>query len=904
MNKHKKIWIGMLAVACIAASGFGTYTALAEAKAEEIAVAWEGFEISAAAVRTAAPVGLRFKTDVERLTSTMKKYNADAEYYTTLTLTTANGYSYSTTVEATVWRPDGSGWNTVLLGIPESDYETQVTAQSFIKLNGKETAFYQTEPVTISIAQTAAAAMSYGATSEYITQYVEDVVMGVSLDRTSVELEEGQSAQLLATTTPTGYMAKFSSSNSEVATVSAQGKVTARGVGNATVTAEINGYKASCTVSVTEKNEILTGFASSTSLSFLGDRDFSISGTWLDGVFADERIDAFTFDAKSDKGMTLESDSGYSVDLAKNTTKTITFTRSMYEAFFKASDENNFVLTSDLSSLSTATINYSNFKKVWAEEASRTLTKAEISQLGATPEDDYAITSYKFDFFGYSALTDGTWKEYDVETGETTSHFSGEDYRNVYRIEEYKDAGMTILFPQSACAIAATEEDFDFSSSKLKEVMDMSLQAGINKVVVADYRLYALIGTEGIVGEGKQFATEAELDTTIKAYMKDYASHSAFYGVMLTDEPSYTCFEAYGQVYKAIKRCYPNAYIQCNLFPPVGGSVGSIFPEPTSDEKAKYTNLGFNSSYAERFAAYEKYLTMFLDSTGADYVMFDQYPLNNTGIYDSYIGGMQVVANVCAQRGVKFQFVSQTMTMQQGASESDNATYNNQRILTEEDLRWLNNMQLGFGVKQIAYFTYFTKQAASSGERFIDGGAFITNNGEKTDLYYSMRKILAENQKFAPVILSFDYQTSTTYIADGFAYSTTNANYCSAGSFAKVSGVSVNTESALVSELYDDINDRYMYMVQNITDSRSQTAGTIQTVKLIFNENYEYAEVWKNGEKSIVKLESNTFIVKQNSGEAVYVIPFNADDSNDDGFAFDFATGDNGAWFPKGNGEN
>lgn len=93
-------------------------------------------------------------------------------------------------------------------------------------------------------------------------------------------------------------------------------------------------------------------------------------------------------------------------------------------------------------------------------------------------------------------------------------------------------------------------------------------------------------------------------------------------------------------------------------------------------------------------------------------------------------------------------------------------------------------------------------------------------------------------------------------------------------------------------------------MVQNITDSRAQTAGTLQTVKLTFNENYEYAEVWKNGEKSIVKLENNTFIVKQNSGEAVYVIPFNADDSNDDSFAFDFATGDNGAWFPKGNGKN
>ena len=160
-----------------------------------------------------------------------------------------------------------------------------------------------------------------------------------------------------------------------------------------------------------------------------------------------------------------------------------------------------------------------------------------------------------------------------------------------------------------------------------------------------------------------------------------------------------------------------------------------------------------------------------------------------------------------------------------------------------------------------------------------------------------MREILAENQAFASTILSFDYKTSAAYIANGYAHSVTNAQSCIQGDFAKVQSVFVNTESALINELQDKLYNRYMYMVQNITQPQHQTAGTLQTVKLTFNENYEYAIVWKNGERSIVRLTNNTYVVKQNSGEAVYVIPFNAKEG--DGYVYDPGTCDNGAWFPE-----
>ena len=891
----RKIWIASLSVVCAAAFGFGAYNvASVQANASESATLWTGFEISATAVRTANPTGLRFKTDVERLTPTMKKYNPDAEYYTTLTLTTANGQSWSTTVEATVWRPDGSGWNTVLLDIPESDYATQVTAQSFVRLNGTEDKFYQTEPVTVSIAQTAAAAVSYGATGTYVQEYYTDIVTGVTLDKTSATLEQGQALQLSATTNPTGYQAKFTSSNNDIATVDAKGKVTAKNVGSATITAEINGYTASCQIIVTARTETLNGFASSTSMSWSGSRTVTISGSWLDGVFADERIDAFTFDINSNKAMELTADNGYTITLSADTTKNITFTRSMYEVI-KASGVSDLVLTSNLSKYSSATINYSNFKKVWAIEASQTLSAMEILGLnGLMPE---YVGSKQFDFYGYGNPSDGKWKIDGVE------YSAGEDFRTVERYEEYKETGMNIFFPQSSAQIDYGKYNMESTAqaswNNVKVYYDRAYQAGLTKGIFNDERLRHLsTQTQTLIGPGKSitgsgenygFETQAQLDAYVAKCLSLYSNHPIFYGVYLQDEPSANKAVAYGETYAAIKRVMPDCFVQYNLLPLVTGwqQVNDCYPAVDG-----YDCTDSSCTLAEAIARYKAYVNLFLDTTGADHVCYDHYPLAADSIKSQYIIGLQTVAQICKERDVEFHFVAQTFA----ANVNGSLEY---RAITEEDARWLNNMLLGFGVNNIAYYTYWTKSDnKTDGEYFLDGNSFVTRYGETTDIYYWMREIMAENQAFAPTILSFDYQASAVYTVSN-AYGDNHIKNCIQETLNGIANVTVNTESALITQLYDSVGKRNMYMVQNVIDARYQTAGSMQTVQLKFSENYDYAIVWKNGEKSIVRLVNNTYVVRQNAGEAVYVIPFNAEK---DELVYDQTTGDNGAWFPGTNG--
>ena len=234
--------VASLAFAAALSAGFAAANVTANAAETK-----DGFAITATSVRTEDPSGLRFKVDVP--TDTVA-----TDAYTEISFTTAGGQAYSTKVEATVWRNDNSGWNTVLLAIPETDYTTVVTAQAFMTIDGVT---YQTEAVTSSIAKTAAQAMANGlATADQVGEYVKNVSLALNQKQATAFI--GDEVQLTATTNPADYSVVWSSSDEEVATVDNTGKVTTVGKGKATITAAIGNVKATCAFTVYEKHEIDT----------------------------------------------------------------------------------------------------------------------------------------------------------------------------------------------------------------------------------------------------------------------------------------------------------------------------------------------------------------------------------------------------------------------------------------------------------------------------------------------------------------------------------------------------------------------------------------------------------------------------------------------------------------------
>ncbi|MBO5363222.1 MAG: hypothetical protein J6A46_02725, partial [Clostridia bacterium] len=279
---------------------------------------------------------------------------------------------------------------------------------------------------------------------------------------------------------------------------------------------------------------------------------------------------------------------------------------------------------------------------------------------------------------------------------------------------------------------------------------------------------------------------------------------------------------------------------------------------------------GLTGTDEEQAAArYEEYIRSFVDSTGADYVQYDDYPMQAGKISSTYLRCMQIVAEICKEKDIEFRFVAQTF----GMYNNGNLTF---RAINEEEARWLNNTMLGFGVKQISYFTYWTKQGNSTtGETFIDGASFITRAGHKTDLYYFMQEIMAENQKFAPTLLNFDYQGSRVYEKlpcnfDNRQTQMLKNDY----TFKKIENVSVNKECALITELFDKENSRYMYMVMNTVSPENKGSKAFQSTEITFSEEYTHVVVYKDGVGTPKKLDGNKATVKLAAGEAVYLLPY------------------------------
>ena len=97
------------------------------------------------------------------------------------------------------------------------------------------------------------AKVSYDGTGNIKVWTVTMPVSGVALDKTSAELQVGKTLTLTATVTPdnaTDKAVAWTSSNDAVATVDANGIVTAKAEGTATITATAGGKTVTCTVTV------------------------------------------------------------------------------------------------------------------------------------------------------------------------------------------------------------------------------------------------------------------------------------------------------------------------------------------------------------------------------------------------------------------------------------------------------------------------------------------------------------------------------------------------------------------------------------------------------------------------------------------------------------------------------
>lgn len=418
--------------------------------------------------------------------------------------------------------------------------------------------------------------------------------------------------------------------------------------------------------------------------------------------------------------------------------------------------------------------------------------------------------------------------------------------RTVERYKEYKEVGFNTVM--SGCI--ATYYGEDWQTSECKRVMDIVYEAGIDKYIVGDQGFYELsCQTDGIIGEGKKFASEAELDAFVSNRIKDYSKHPAFYGIYLKDEPHYYYFKAFGEICRSIKRVSPKTFVYCNLLP--------LDTLRWMDER--YPEGG---DLMERRA---KYLNMFLDETGCDYILYDDYPFcyaKENKVF--YLRCMQHTAELCRERGVKFNFVAQSFSMKIGNSDY-------YWVPNEQELRYQLNLLLGFGVRELGFFTYMP-HPSNAGEQFPNDGAMITAEGEKMQLYYDTQKVIKEIKEIIPVVTKFDYRHSA-YRVKTFNSFLKQLDYMKNDNLDNVVSFTTDREGVLINELYDKDNDQYLYRVINLAEVRcEEEKGKRQNTVVNFDKKFKFADVFENGKWTKTELKDGTLNLSLFAGDSVYVL--------------------------------
>ena len=503
---------------------------------------------------------------------------------------------------------------------------------------------------------------------------------------------------------------------------------------------------------------------------------------------------------------------------------------------------------------------------------------------------DYSAYTDEFDFYGYSSLHDGKYYVDDVE-------FSvGESFLTTEQYQTYKDVGMTIVFPQSILKIRGEEGAADGDENaqaifhadrandweRAKAEIDKFVEIGLEKTILYDEDLswlaldgYTDYNLEGLIGEGRKFSTQDELDEYVYKLIQPYLGYKGVYGVTLADEPKYIAVKSYGQVYNAIHRVAKahgkELYVDYNLNPLNLTAFVNKNYYPTVEGTAEIPEGG-NVDFEDGFARYKKYIQDYLDSLNPTAIQYDDYPIRRGYLSATYIPCLQYIAGVARDRNIDFHMVTQSFGMDSQGSPS-------MRKLDENGAKWLNNMLIGFGVREISYFTYFARtESKTDGESFLkyQDYSFIDYYGNKTRMYDIMKDVIADNKKFASTVLQFKYAKSGVFTHLPMNTDSGHLQYVDTNeqTYTKVKSVNVNKECAMINELYDEKNDRYMYMAMNIVDPDFKGSTAYQTITLEFDREYRYALVYKDGERSLHKLNDGKISVKGSSGDASFIIPF------------------------------
>lgn len=483
---------------------------------------------------------------------------------------------------------------------------------------------------------------------------------------------------------------------------------------------------------------------------------------------------------------------------------------------------------------------------------------------------DYSAVAKDYEFFAYSPNGSGTYNVDGVERK------LGANMRTVEGYRDYKDSGLDVLMLTGTAGYAGE----GWEGSNAQKCMHIAKEAGINKILLRDARLTALVEfKDNLVGEYGVYKTQEELTAFVKECMSEYAHEETLYGIQVRDEPDYTYTKAMGNLYRAIKTAAQelglgNIFINLNLLP-LGNEATKYAAAPENGTTFE-DGTEYNLTYA-----YTKYINDYLDATGADRVCCDVYLFRGDGLCNFFYQTAQIIRKACTDRGIEMSFCLQSFEMY----SKTNLIY---RKVSKADMLMELYSLMGMGVSQFGYYTYHMPTNYLTTEARPETSTFIDLQGNKNNVYYYAQDAMSSAQAMSDIILNYEYQggkffvTAETPVFGVSNYMTsrqdtltkTAVSYDNSYQFNLLKDVSFDNDVVFATELKDETNSLYMYMLQNVIDpANGETGRTAETIKATFDSSYTYVAELQDGRLTYVKLNKGVYEKTLSAGSAVYLIP-------------------------------
>lgn len=514
-----------------------------------------------------------------------------------------------------------------------------------------------------------------------------------------------------------------------------------------------------------------------------------------------------------------------------------------------------------------------------------TLSGSTVEKTGYT-----AKTNDTFETFGYSSTAGGT------------SDASLVDYDHLM---EYKRSGLKSSYEQLVNVPVKINAD-TFADIQYKDRLTASVEnagdVGLGQVL-SDHAFVKLCGeTSSIYGRDiiiyqnpnnnsdkiiVNFANTAELDAYVYSRVSKYAKYNHIKKLVLCDEPRYNNLDQMAEVYASVRRSLDrlnrqDLSIRVTLLPINAGLEADGLGEWNSkygDGRFNIFDLGYEN-YEKQYFTYKHYLQLFLDKTHSPELAYDFYPLSSNGLNSYTYLNIIAASQVARANNVKLAVVSQTYTQN-----------NSTREMSRDDLHFLNNMLMGFGVDEISYFTYYRRRGADDQSNLYgscveeiwamnpeSGEPEFTGETRKTSVWYDLQTMQEEMSEFDETILNFAFvkagiiKSSSISHNQGDAYDWADTfvdvkSSAFSSAFGDATSISINKEYAVAS-LLQDSNGKYMMMLENTCDPQYSSYQQIT----VNTSGKTYAVIYENGTRRIVNITGNSLTFYLSSGNAAYVI--------------------------------